>query len=234
MPLYLTREQVREVDRLAVERYAVPGIVLMENAALGAARLALAMLRRCASRKALIVCGGGNNGGDGMAIARHLHNAGVQVLLATTVNPLSYKGDAAVNFQIARKMGLSIDGADAEFIANFKRGLIIDAIFGTGLAEPPRWNFQVFVDAITASGSPVLAVDLPSGLDCDSGEPLGCAVTATRTATFVGLKAGFANPASRRYTGAVSVVSIGAPVDLIREVTAPLRLHIDRPDTRSG
>ena len=214
---YLSRQQVREVDRLASERYGIPGIVLMENASTGAARVALAMLR--GNRRALILCGGGNNGGDGLAIARHLHNRGIKVLIATTVDAASYKGDAAINMNIVRQMNLPIQPASPDLICQWQGGLIIDAIFGTGLSQPPRGDFAAMVNAVAQNGAPVLAIDLPSGLDCDTGEPLGSAIRAKATVTFVAAKKGFANPASRPYTGRVIVSGIGAPRELVDEVS---------------
>ena len=211
--IHLSRQQVRGVDRLAIERYGIPGIVLMENASTGAARVALRMFRR--DRRALILCGGGNNGGDGLAIARHLHNRGIEVLIATTVDPSGYKGDAAINMNIARQMNLPLQPASPELIRQWQGGLIIDAIFGTGLSQPPRGDFAAIVNAVEQAGSPVLAIDVPSGLDCDTGEPLGAAIRATATVTFVASKKGFANPASRAYTGRVIVCGIGAPRELI-------------------
>src|SRR5690349_2120819 len=96
----LTRAQVREIDRLCIERYLIPGIVLMENASLAAASVASEMLGNPSGARVLILCGGGNNGGDGLAVARHLHNHGTDVSIALTVKPEDYKGDALVNYNI--------------------------------------------------------------------------------------------------------------------------------------
>src|SRR5205807_603986 len=104
----LTRAQVREIDRLAIERYLIPGIVLMENAARGAADVACDMLGDDRRGEVLILCGGGNNGGDGLAVARHLHNRGFEVSIALTTRADDYKGDALINFNICREMGLKI------------------------------------------------------------------------------------------------------------------------------
>jgi NAD(P)H-hydrate epimerase len=215
----LTRQQVREVDRRAIEIYGVPGIVLMENAARGAVEVAWEMLERRAEN-VTIVCGGGNNGGDGLAIARHLHNRGVNVQLLLAVDPEKYAGDAAINWRIVRAMGIEVGGVDqaAELLSPFASSLIIDALFGTGLTEAPRGDSQGVIERMNGSEVPILAVDLPSGLDCDSGEPLGACVRATKTVTFVAEKVGFANPESRRYTGDIAVADIGCPRELIDEV----------------
>ena len=216
--LHLTREQVRNVDRVAIERYGVPGIVLMENAAIGATRVARAMLRRKrrGGDATLILCGGGNNGGDGLSIARHLYGAGHRVLVALTVDPAKYAGDALINYRIARSLELPTIPFTLDALT-LGHALIVDAVFGTGLSQPPRDPFPALADAVNESRIPVLSVDLPSGLDCDGGLPLGpVAIRATRTVTFVARKAGFANPASRAYTGHVTVASIGVPDEVVR------------------
>src|SRR5947207_8392118 len=133
--LRLTRAQVRETDRRAIEQYQIPGIVLMENAAREAADVACEMLQGDCVGEVLILCGGGNNGGDGLAVARHLHNRGIRVLIATTVDASSYKGDTGINAAIIRAMGLAMEPATPELIAAWDGGndrLIVDAIFGTG------------------------------------------------------------------------------------------------------
>jgi NAD(P)H-hydrate epimerase len=247
-PLRLSRAQVREVDRIAIARYGIPGIVLMENAARGASDVALAMLHdptamhlsanqaggaaqrspgSASAADVLIVCGGGNNGGDGLAIARHLHNSGCQVRLALTIDPDRYEGDALINWRIVRAMNLPQEAFDPARIGT--PDLIVDAVFGTGLSKPPRDPFPRLADAINASGAPILAIDLPSGLDCDTGHPLGPAcIRATRTVTFVAEKTGFATAGSRAFTGDVVVAEIGCPREIIDEVTRlPPRLDCD-------
>jgi NAD(P)H-hydrate epimerase len=223
----LTRRQVREVDRRAIEVYGVPGIVLMENAARGAVEVAWEMLgsnvRR--GRNVVIVCGSGNNGGDGLAVARHLHNRGVQILVVLAAD--EFKGDAATNWEIVREMDISrCDLSHAAGVFDPRAvDLIVDALFGTGLTRAVKGDLSQLIDQMNASEIPILAIDLPSGLDCDTGEPLGpdC-VRATRTVTFVAEKAGFANPVSRQYTGDVVIADIGCPKEIIdavlREVPA--------------
>ena len=216
----LTRAQVREIDRLSVERYGIPGIVLMENAALAATDVACDMLGGECLGEVLILCGGGNNGGDGLAIARHLHNRGASSFIALTTDPGDYKGDALINYNIVRQMNLPIAPANVEKIRRTDALLIIDAIFGTGLNRPPREPFPEIALAVRESRKPVLAIDVPSGLDCDTGKAPGACIEATRTVTFVAEKVGFANPEAQRFLGSVIVGDIGCPRELIREVTA--------------
>lgn len=209
----LTRDQVRAVDRLAIEKYRVPGIVLMENAARGASDVALEMLGG-GSKLALVLCGGGNNGGDGLAVARHLHNCGHKILIGLCTDPTKYQGDALINWQISRAMNIPA----SDFTIAFARcDLIIDAVFGTGLTEAPRPPFDTIVGLVERSKTPILSIDIPSGLECDSGRPLGPCIRATRTVTFVAQKIGFSNPESKQFTGEVIVADIGCPREAIEE-----------------
>ena len=216
-PIRLTRAQAREVDRLSIVRYHIPGVVLMENAAWAVTDAAMNMLRVVEAPSVLIVCGGGNNGGDGFAVARHLHNRGVDVEVALA-HAGGYRDEAAANLRIIQAMDLPrIPIADADLSLGAGIDLVIDALFGTGLETPPR--DPRWIQWMNDVGVPILAVDIPSGLDCDSGEPLGPAcVRATRTVTFVAEKAGFSNPNARQYLGEVTVGDIGCPRELIEAI----------------
>jgi hydroxyethylthiazole kinase-like uncharacterized protein yjeF len=214
----LTREQVRRVDKVAAERYHIPGVVLMENAAIAATNVAVQMMEQ-GDRPVMLLCGGGNNGGDGLAVARHLHNRGLNICILLTADPEKYSGDAKINWDICRAMNLPAEAATVQAIGAFRPRLIIDAIFGTGLTRMPRPPFADLVAAIDKTGVPVLAIDIPSGLDCDTGQPLGPAcVKATRTITFVAEKVGFDRSEARKYLGEVSVGEIGCPRELVLEV----------------
>ena len=218
-PIRLTRAQTREIDRRSIEDYHLPGIVLMENAARAVADAALDMLHGVSRPRTLVVCGGGNNGGDGLAAARHLHNRGVHVDLSLAVDPATYRGDALTNWRVIAAMSLpclDLRAADA-MLDSGDVHLLIDALFGTGLQSPPRQT--AWIDLINRHPIPVLSVDLPSGLDSDRGGPLGAAcVRATRTVTFIAEKVGFSNPSSRPYLGDVTVGDIGCPRELITAV----------------
>lgn len=216
-PRLLTREQVRNVDRVAIEELGLPGIVLMENAGRGATEI---LLKQPNVDRVVICAAGGNNGGDGFVIARHLMLAGyeVQIWLFSPSEKLS--GDARVNYQVASRLGIPITQCDPERIdQSLEEALksadwIVDALFGTGLSSEVRPPFAQLIDRINQVETPVLAVDLPSGLDCDTGQPLGTAIQATKTVTFVAGKVGFSQPGASTWTGEVDVVSIGVPWDL--------------------
>jgi len=197
----------------------MPGIVLMENAARGATDVALDMLVSASNQKILILCGGGNNGGDGLAIARHLHNHEHQVTIGLCADPGKYRGDALINWQISQAMNIQA----LDFTLAFAQfDLIIDAIFGTGLTEVPRPPFDTVVGLVERSKTAVLSIDIPSGLDCDTGQPFGPCIRASRTVTFIAQKIGFNNPESRPYTGDIIVADIGCPHEAIDEAR---RLH---------
>ena len=214
----LTRKQSREIDRRAVEELHLPGIVLMENAARALAAAAAQMLD--GKRRVLIVCGGGNNGGDGYAVARHLHNCGAGVSILATKKVEELKGDAGTNARVAAAMELSIQSATPEAVRAAEVDLVIDALLGTGLTEPPREDAVGLIEAMNAHPAAVLAADVPSGLDCDKGRPLGACVRADRTVTFVAEKAGFGAASARDYLGEVSVGDIGVPPELVAAVRA--------------
>ena len=225
-PFWLSREEVRELDRRAIEGFGVPGIVLMENAGRDCAELLMKLNPE--KKPAAILCGPGNNGGDGFVIARHLDNHGWPVNVHVVAKHNRTAGDADVNFDILYTSGIQFDQYHPD---NFelahqslfrRRGFesaawIVDAMFGTGLDRPLTAPFDWFVEVVNASGKSLLAIDIPSGLDCDTGEPLGPTVKATHTATFVAHKKGFLNPASQQWTGEVHVIDIGAPRVLIEE-----------------
>src|SRR5436190_13991674 len=156
MTTRLTRKQVREVDRRAIAEYHIPGIVLMENASRAAADVVLRVIEKHKTiPEALIVCGGGNNGGDGMAIARHLQNADVDVRIALAVDPQHFSGEALINWNIVSAMALPV--ADTRGgLPPVGHSVIVDAIFGTGLDRPPAEPFAAIIEALNASGRPIV------------------------------------------------------------------------------
>jgi NAD(P)H-hydrate epimerase len=213
----LTRSEVREIDRRAIEEFGLPGVVLMENAGRNAALL---LHERAPTARVAIVCGKGNNAGDGFVIARHLVNRGHRVRLLMACNPAEYRGDAAVNWRVVEKMGIRADRlADASPDA-WERALagadwIVDALLGTGAMGAPRGSIATAIEAVNAVAArdhaAVFAVDVPSGLDCDTGAALGPCIRANLTGTFVAPKVGFAQPGAAAWLGEVRVLDIGAP-----------------------
>jgi NAD(P)H-hydrate epimerase len=219
-PAVLTRAQVRDVDRCAIEQYGLPGIVLMENAGRNAASL---LLELGIQGQVAICCGKGNNAGDGFVMARHLENCGVDVVVLLAVPSSVLRGDAAINFAVLSRAGTPVVEPSADVASVWKEKLsradwIVDALLGTGMHGALREPFISLIETINASGRPVLALDLPSGMDCDTGAPLGCCVRAGHTATFVARKPGFDASGAVDFTGRVHVLDIGVPRILLSEI----------------
>jgi len=219
-PKSLTRAEVREIDRRAIEEYGLPGIVLMENAGRGAAEL----LHGIAPGAAVaVVCGKGNNAGDGFVIARHLENLGHQVRLLLAGEPAELRGDAAIAWRVAETAGIPATRLASATPAEWEQALagatwIVDALLGTGASGAPRGGIATAIDALNAAGrrgAKVLAIDLPSGLDCDTGTAAGACVRADITATFVAPKVGFAAVSAEPLIGELHVVGIGVPRALL-------------------
>jgi NAD(P)H-hydrate epimerase len=217
----LTRVEVRNVDRRAIEEYGVPGLVLMENAGRGCVEVLQSL--GCKGLVA-IVCGKGNNAGDGFVIARHLDIRGLPVKLLLVGSPDELRGDAATNYQIAAKSHLPIIDFSKQFeAARFTAELkdanwIVDALLGTGSTGAPRPPMDEAIRLMNMANAKRVAVDLPSGLDCDTGQPAEPTIRADHTCTFVAEKNGFANPVGRQFLGQVHVVNIGAPRRLIEDI----------------
>lgn len=216
--LIMTREQVRAFDSWAINELGMPGVVLMENAGRSCAELVRDKLSQVAEPKVCIFCGSGNNGGDGYVIARHLLNNGFEVCVVLCGDREKVKGDAKINLDVLEGMGQAIEilnpagddiSVSVQTIAA-ETDMIIDALFGTGLQGQLRGDYIKLIECINSLGRPVVAVDIPSGLDCDTGEALGTAIKADCTVTFVAVKKGFrVGDDVRRYTGEIYVASIG-------------------------
>ncbi|UUO08646.1 NAD(P)H-hydrate epimerase [Blastopirellula sp. J2-11] len=215
----ITRQQVRAVDQIAIEQFGVPGVVLMENAALGCVDILAARSAQCVR----ICCGKGNNGGDGLAMARHLELLGIptQTLLFCPAGEIT--GDAAIQLNILQKSGLPLEIIPANVTDEALDRLlldadwIVDALLGTGIKGNPRAPMDRVIRAINRSKAQRMAVDLPSGLDCDAGTPGDPTVQATVTVTFVAPKIGFATETAKPYLGEVVTVGIGAPRQAIEQ-----------------
>lgn len=228
-PLYLTRQQCRAVDDYAVAVLGVPSSLLMENAGRQAADLCIRRLqyhRRTAgvAKGAIsIVCGRGNNGGDGFVMARHLLLRGCQVHVDLTADPAGLRGDAAMNFAVLERLGAAIRPlTDAKALRRALRRwrqscCVVDALLGTGFQGPLREPMQAVIRAMNASQAPTLALDLPSGLDADTGMVDDIAPHALWTITFLARKVGFRLGVARKYLGHVAVADIGVPARWIVE-----------------
>ena len=212
---------MREVDRRAIEQIGIPSLVLMENAASGVAD-AIGTSFPTAERVA-IVCGPGNNGGDGLALARLLWNRGYEVVVALVHGGKSLSGDAATQRSIVGAMGLEIlDVGDADELEDAVRAcrgtdLIVDALFGTGLDRPLEGIFATAVEAIDELEIPLLAVDVPSGLDASRAEPIGPNTHARLTVALGAPKRAHVFAPASEAVGDVAVVDLGLPAGLIEE-----------------
>jgi len=225
MNVILTREQIRRVDHLAINHYGIPGPVLMENAG----RNAAAIIREAYGEtgSVFICCGPGNNGGDGCVIARHLHNAEWSVRLLVTGDETHMTDDMKTNFRIVEAMGLRPQVAAEErtqraLIQSVRPDdVIIDALLGTGFRGEVRSPTAELINEINAAAKrAVVAVDIPSGLDCDTGAPSNATIRADLTITFVAKKTGLTAAAAAPYVGRIEVVDIGVPRELAVEVAS--------------
>jgi NAD(P)H-hydrate epimerase len=221
--IVLTRDQVRQIDRIAIEQIGIPGVVLMENAGRHAAQTVLELLPNPAGARVCVLCGPGNNGGDGFVVARHLHNAEVRVTVLLACDAQKITGDARVNYDIAQRMSLPMHAIlTPDELAQTQAQLrdcdvIVDALLGTGFTGQPRPPIDQIIRAVNALRGPtIVAIDVPSGLDCDTGQPADPCVRADVTVTFVAPKAGFEKPPAPRYLGRIVVADIGVPRDLLR------------------
>ena len=222
----LSREAVRELDRRAIEEYGIPSLLLMENAGRACADEALAVLGERTGSRVIVLCGPGNNGGDGLVIARTLWNHGVAARVFC-VGPLAKldesSEDVRTNARLWRGLGRRIHAIETVEAVETLRAelaeaeLVVDALFGTGLVRPLREPWAAAVRSVNACGRPVLAVDLPSGLDANTGAVLGEAVHADTTVTFVARKPGFTRDAGPEHCGRVVVAEIGIPRAFVQE-----------------
>jgi NAD(P)H-hydrate epimerase len=205
----LTREQSRAVDDWAIRELGLSGLVLMENAGRGVVDVLLSRDATC--RRVLVVCGKGNNGGDGFVIARHLMIRGVECRVVLLVDPGELKGDALANFNILQSLGLVVEPVSQLEAAGTGCDWIIDAMLGTGAVGNPLEPYRSAIEWLNTQAANVLGVDVPSGLDCDTGEPSAFTVKADVTCTFHAPKVGFSNPRAQEFLGELHVVSIGIP-----------------------
>ena len=254
----LSRAEVRHLDVQASEELALPSLILMENAGRGAAawltELVGAVRPSMVSRyssisplaqmdpvpreqptlpKVLVICGAGNNGGDGGVVARHLDGWGFSVKVIWFTRSDQLHGDAAVQWSILDKSRIEqvtwfdSDAARSDIELHHLATTIgdvdwlVDGLLGTGLSRPVEGPMHILIDLMNASSKPILALDLPSGLDADTGYPLGVAIRAKATATFIAAKLGFSAAGAIDYTGEVAIIDIGLPRCLLEPFHVP-------------
>lgn len=230
--LVVTASEMADMDRRTIEEIGIAGIVLMENAARGAAEFYLEAVPDLLMRRITVLAGSGNNAGDGFVLARLFHSRGAEVQVVCLRSPEGLKGDALVNFKILEKIKVPVALWDesADFNTQWrivsKSGAIIDAVLGTGLKSEVRGLYRKIIEAVNSLSIPVLAVDVPSGLDSTTGKVLGAAIRATATATFGHPKIGHLVEPGAELVGRLSVIDIGIP-PLVSESSGIKRFWLD-------
>lgn len=243
-----SNDGMREADRHTIEDLGVPGLVLMENAATGVVDAIREDFPE--ARRVLILCGRGNNGGDGFAAARHLHNGGLDVQLCLLGAPEQLSPDAAVNHRLAENFGVptAVIADDdfslvESFLDDWPADLVVDALLGTGLDRPLAGRLASLVNLVAASGLPVVAVDVPTGLNGASSKIPGPHLPADLTVTFAALKICHTLPPACTVCGEVAVVDIGVPpatlesaceLRLSEAEDIALMLPVRSPDAHKG
>ena len=221
---------MQQMDKKTITDFGIPGFVLMENAGRGATRLFLSMFEDLANRKVGVVCGKGNNGGDGFVMARYLacHHIPVAVYLLCGMDSVS--GDAAAHLELLSRLDVPIyEVKDQKDLLNHKtamgmRDIWIDAIFGTGLHAEVTGFYRSVIQWINDLGKPVFSVDIPSGLHPDTGQVLGACIRATATATFGYAKTGLVQFPGADFSGHIGVVDIGIPPHMAMEALVSCQL----------
>ncbi len=216
----VTGEKMGQIDREAMEGFGIPGMVLMENAGLQVVNLLQELLPPGERGAVVVVCGKGNNGGDGFVIARHLSRLGYRVKVLAVDRPETYKGDAAQNYRILLDSGTGVMLTEDRGLRGLGERLdegdvIVDALLGTGTRRRVSEQYQTIIDDINRSRARVVAVDIPSGISADTGEVMGTAVRADYTVTFALPKRGLLLFPGAEHAGRVAVADIGIPEELL-------------------
>lgn len=220
--VYLSAEEMAEFDRMAIEDFGVDELILMENAGIAVAKVARRMLGgTVAGKRVSFLVGKGNNGGDGLVAARHLHNWGARVDLVLGDKRDELRDIPAKQLAILEKMGVRSSGPESSLRGS---DIVVDALFGYNLKGDPREPAASMIKRANDSRVPILAVDMPSGLDATSGEPGNPCVKADTTVTFGLPKAGFLNPNSRKFVGVLYLADISFPLEIYRKHSVPERI----------
>lgn len=242
-----TAEQMARIDRRTIDERHLPGLLLMEHAGVAVCRVMAGEQGRLAGRKVLVLCGGGNNGGDGFVVARHLRLAGASVAVALFKDPSEIQGDARINLEALAKMGClpeRVHSVEELLPALEQAEMVVDAMLGTGTQGEVQGLYRDAVDAVNRGRKAVYAVDIPSGVHCDTGDVLGAAIRARCTITMGLPKRGFFRYPGRACVGRLVVADIGFPRDLIGDPALPFELSLASrmkthlplrlPDTHKG
>jgi hydroxyethylthiazole kinase-like uncharacterized protein yjeF len=223
----LNASQMREADRRTIEEIGVPSVVLMENAGRQVVAALETHYAELADWHVALLCGRGNNGGDGFVVARVLQQRGIDISVFVIGALADVRGDARVNLEILGRLGVDVveiaDGQQWELHSSEieRADLIVDALFGTGLKSPLEGMLETVVDDLNAMASPVVSVDLPSGLSSDTCELIGHAVEASLTVTLAAPKLPLVLPPARANAGEVVVADIGIPAEVLEAVEGP-------------
>jgi NAD(P)H-hydrate epimerase len=223
----LNSAQMREADRRTIEDIGIPSLVLMENAGRQAVAAMEAMYSDLMERQVAVLCGRGNNGGDGFVVARTLMQRGVDVSVFLLGRVAEVRGDARTNLEILGRLGVTVvEVADSQaWELHFSEvgdcTLIVDAIFGTGLNAPVSGLIESVIADVNASAIPVVAIDLPSGLSADSTDPIGPCIDAALTVTLAAPKLPLVLPPAETHAGDIVIADIGIPGDVLEQVEGP-------------
>ena len=223
--MYLvTASEIQEMDRRAIKDFGIPGIVLMENAGRGATRFMLEQFPDIENKQVGVIAGRGNNGGDGYVMARYLKQKGVLVKVYLLTMADRVRGDAAANLQLLKPLDIPlVEIPDETSFSKYQSEMAefdvwIDAILGTGLKSDVKGFFKTVIEFINGLNKPLFAVDVPSGLNSDTGQVCGACIRARATATFAFAKTGHTIYPGMQYTGALNIVDIGIPPRVVEEV----------------
>lgn len=225
---YLTSKQIYQIDKLATKKYLIPSFVLMENAGRTVAEFIKKLCKNNKNKRILVFCGPGKNAGDGFVTARYLFNKGFDVAVAKCVPDNQYYGDSRLNLKILKKLSVKMFRCSLAWCVNKNKGIplktffqetdiIVDAIFGIGLNREVSGVYEKVISKLNESKKIIVSIDIPSGLNADTGEPLGCAVKANYTVTMGFLKLGFKTKSAKQYYGKIVLADIGYP-------TIPMRV----------
>jgi NAD(P)H-hydrate epimerase len=223
----LSAEQMREADRRTIEDVGIPSLVLMENAGRQVVAAMETFFADLSDRRVAVVCGKGNNGGDGFVVARTLHQRGVDVSVFVVGLVADIKGDARVNIEILGRLGITVVeiGDEGQWDLHFSeisdRDLIVDALFGTGLKSALSGIYETVIADLNGSGIPIVAIDVPSGMSADTHDLVGDCVDATVTVTLGAPKLPLILPPAEEKSGEVVIADIGIPHGIVEALDGP-------------